>query len=334
MSDTPSSPPKSHDRFFKALFADPRRVQSFVRGVLPPVMLDILDFATLRAETTSRVDASLQEHVSDLTFRCDMVGGGDVYLLFLFEHKSSVPLFPHIQLLRYMLDRWEEQLRHEKALRPIIPFVLYHGKRTWHYRPFLDYLTGFDEALRPFVPSFDYHLTNLRDAPDEQIRRQFEDWTLQYGLLLMKHILGPDVLAFLAEFIDEARSRRPDDEQVSEVFRIFIRYTISIKRKQPAIMQRIEELLKTWPYEEGSIAHRWVLRGERRGKKMGLKIGIKKGEEIGIKKGEEKGMEKGMKQEKEAGIRRMLLRGFSHQDIAEIMEVPIGQVADIAQQMP
>lgn len=62
-----------------------------------------------------------------------------------------------------MLEIWEECEENSKPLTPIIPIIVYHNKenRHWHYKPFSDYFKDIDPLLLPYIPKFDYELTDL-----------------------------------------------------------------------------------------------------------------------------------------------------------------------------
>jgi len=99
MPESSSGVSQPHDRFFKHLFSDPEKVRSFLQGCLPQEVLDRLDLTQLKADPNSYVDEHLQESYADLVFRCRYgPEEEEVQLVFLLEHKSFVPAYPHLQL--------------------------------------------------------------------------------------------------------------------------------------------------------------------------------------------------------------------------------------------
>jgi hypothetical protein len=117
----------------------------------------------------------MKEYAADVLYTCRYAGKTEVRLAFLLEHKSYVPEYPHLQLLRYMLNLWEKDVQEKRPLRPIMPVIVYHGTGRWHRRPFANYFGQgvMDDFLKDFLPSFDYWLTNLQERPQEEIQRQF-----------------------------------------------------------------------------------------------------------------------------------------------------------------
>lgn len=130
-----------------------------------------IDLQALTLSDTSYVTGKLAEYASDIVWE-SKYGAAEtpIKIAFLFEHKSFVPKFPHIQLLRYMLEIWEECEEDVKPLTPIIPIIVYHNKdnRHWHYKPFSDYFKDIDTFLLPYIPKFDYELTDLTALTPEQ----------------------------------------------------------------------------------------------------------------------------------------------------------------------
>ncbi|MEZ4828082.1 MAG: Rpn family recombination-promoting nuclease/putative transposase [Bacteroidia bacterium] len=55
---------------------------------------------------------------------------------------KSYPVdFPHLQILRYMLEIWDRQVREQQPLSLIIPILVYHGKEGGN--------TGLSEVILP-----------------------------------------------------------------------------------------------------------------------------------------------------------------------------------------
>ena len=80
----------------------------FVSGVLPDTLREKLDLSTLSIEPTSYVDNKLAESFSDILYSCTFKRTSVVKISLLFEHKSSPEPYPHIQLLKYITNIWEQ----------------------------------------------------------------------------------------------------------------------------------------------------------------------------------------------------------------------------------
>ncbi len=180
-----SLPNKPHDHLFKSTFSDPRIAADYIRNFLPTKLTSKLDLATLKLAPTSYVNEELKEYLSDVVYRC-RYGDQELSLSLLFEHKSKPGEIIYLQLLRYLLEAWDQQPKKKEGLGIIIPIVVYHGKEKWQKRTFSSHFPGLDATLTPFIPNFQYLLTDLADWSDEALM------TLQAGLvrnvlLVLKH---------------------------------------------------------------------------------------------------------------------------------------------------
>ncbi len=164
----------THDDFFKVAFSRESNVIDYFRSFFKEKLVKKLDFSTLKLSNTSYVTPQLEEYFADVVWDCTYQTDGKkvpIKATFLFEHKSYVPKFPHLQLLRYMLQIWDECEKNQKPLIPVIPIIVYHNKKDkhWNYKPFSEYFKGIDAELLPFIPHFDYQLTDLTRMTAEQI---------------------------------------------------------------------------------------------------------------------------------------------------------------------
>ena len=105
----------------------------------------------------------------------------------LFEHKSYLPTFPiHLQLLDYLLQIWEDDLKNGRPLSVIIPIVVYHGEKGWEQKPFSDFFLDLPEDWRVFVPNFHYLLTDLSRMSEELIEEKQESEYLRNLFMALK----------------------------------------------------------------------------------------------------------------------------------------------------
>ncbi len=180
-----SLPNKPHDHLFKSTFSDPRIAADYIRNFLPLDLTSQLDLSSLELAPGSYVNEELKEYLSDVVYRCKY-GEEEIKLSLLFEHKSKPDGIIYLQLLRYLLEAWDQQPKKKEGLGIVIPIVVYHGKEKWEKRTFTSHFPGLDATLTPFIPNFQYLLTDLADWSDEALM------TLQAGLvrnvlLVLKH---------------------------------------------------------------------------------------------------------------------------------------------------
>ena len=174
-----------YDKAIKFSFKNKAEAINFFNKFLPSYLLQKLHLDTLELDDNSYVDENLEEDFSDIVYRV-MWGKTPIRVSLLLEHKSYPVAYPHLQLLRYMLNIWEYQLEQKEALAPVIPIVLYHDEKGWKLRPMYDYFEDLDEKLRQFIPHFEYLFIHLNQYTDEQIM-QLKAGIMMSVLLLCKH---------------------------------------------------------------------------------------------------------------------------------------------------
>ena len=146
-----------HDKLFREVISNRENALELVQSTFPPTLTQLLDFSTFALENTSYINDSLKEHYSDVVYQCKL-NEHKVKVCLLFEHKSYVVKHPHIQLLRYMLSAWEQQLKQKQPLQLVIPMIFYHHTAQWKVRPMYDYFGKIPSALHPFIPHLEYLL--------------------------------------------------------------------------------------------------------------------------------------------------------------------------------
>jgi predicted transposase/invertase (TIGR01784 family) len=179
--------PNPHDKYFKQLFSQKAEMQEFLEKGLPQVA-KLLDLNTLELDTTSYIDKSLNVGFSDLVYSCNYYQNIHLKICLLFEHKSYAVTNPYLQMLGYMLKIWEQNIKQEQKLMPVIPILFYHAKDTWNYQPFENYFGEIGSDLKQYLPIFKYELVNTINWSDAEIQKMFSLVSLKIGVLVMKHI--------------------------------------------------------------------------------------------------------------------------------------------------
>src|SRR5687767_10926302 len=102
--------PTPHDSLFKSVFSQVEHAAGMLRSVLPPELVQHIDFATLALRPGSFVDEALKERYTDLLFSAQ-VGGRPTLFYFLIEHQSTQEDLMGFRLLRYEVRIWEGWLK-------------------------------------------------------------------------------------------------------------------------------------------------------------------------------------------------------------------------------
>ena len=210
-----------HDKLFKETFSRLEVAQSFIEEVFPPDLLERLNLSALKRINDSFTDAELEEYLADIVYQTEYAGQKTLVTL-LFEHKSYVQKYPHLQLLQYILNVWKEERKQKKKLSVVIPIIIHHGEGTWKYKSMKNYFKGLHPSLDRFIPDFDYLLFTLNKIDDNQIAN-FQNLLLSMTTMLLKHSHDKsDEFMKLSSFWAEKLNRLDEDKQLDFISTVFL----------------------------------------------------------------------------------------------------------------
>lgn len=156
-----------HDASYKLLFSHARMVEDLLRGFIHEPWVQELDFATLERVQESFVSEDLREREDDIIWRVRW-GPRWLYLYLLLEFQSTVDRYMAVRLLVYIGLFYQSLIRarglpQAEKLPPVVPIVLYNGRRPWT-APL--HLTALLEAvpmeMRRYRPRLSYALLEER----------------------------------------------------------------------------------------------------------------------------------------------------------------------------
>ena len=307
-----SKPSKPHDEFFKATFGRLDIAYDYLVQFLPEAVIRELDLKGLERVNGSFVDPNLSEHHSDVVFKCPLAQDADIFvwITFILEHKSRVEQRPHLQLLRYMLGVWDQQLKTEnnERLSLLIPIVVYHGEQKWHQRDLAEYFdVAVPESLLPYLPRFNYLLTNVQDLSPEQIN-ELNKGLLINTLFMLKYIWDTNFILDHSElFVANLSSSRSHINFVTSLLVYLFKSSEISSEKAHQFIQKLPSSLNDNAMSTYDLI---VKEGVEIGIQQGLKQGIQQGIEQGIEKGIEQGIEQGIEKGIEQGIEKGIEQGI------------------------
>jgi len=164
-----------HDKLVKATFSDLQNARAFFEGHLEPEVVRRIDWASLRLESGSFVDAELSASASDLLYSVG-IEGQTTYLYILFEHQSGDDPWMALRVLAYMVRIWRGHLQKPDAgekLPPILPLVLAQDAKPWksptRFRELVAAPEGLADRMREHTPDFTFGLIELFRMPFDKI---------------------------------------------------------------------------------------------------------------------------------------------------------------------
>lgn len=268
-----------HDPYYRLFFSHPRMVGDLLRGFVHEDWVSRLDFATLERVNGSFVSEDLKDRRNDVVWRLRwQEGGGDgwFYVYLLLEFQSTPEPFMAVRLLVYVGLLLQELIRTQRLkasdrLPPILPIVLYNGKRSW--KAPLDLLGLFapvPEDLRRRLPQLEYLLLDQnRLAPQEKE----QDGNLASALVRLEMSADRKEWSRSTRELAVLLPRGEDDG----LRRIFTSWAIQVLRRthRGATIPEVEDLEEVPMLEENILE--WQKKARREGRKEGRKEGLLQG---------------------------------------------------------
>ena len=304
-----------HDKLFKETFGSVGMARDFINGYLPRELINLVDLDTLTPQKDSFINKELEEVFSDLLFRVD-INKREGYIYFLFEHKSYKDKLAIFQLLRYMIEIWENKIIKENSdeLPIVIPLLIYHHKDEWNLLTRLgEMITGYDELsedIRKYIPNYEYLLYDLNKYNEEDIK--LESIT-RIVIKIMKDVRYAEknkVIAILEEgfnLLEEVVKK----DTVTHYIESCLRYILSVRNDIEK-----EEMLE--------IAGKISVEGRELVMTTAERL-IQEGMEKGIQEGMQKGMIKVAK--------NAIVKGMVEEEIMEITGLKKKDIDNIKKEM-
>jgi len=119
----------AHDLFFRQMITKKETAKDIIKKYFPKEITKTMDFDTLKISKDTFIDKKNRKNESDILYEI-IINQEKTYVYLLFEHKSYDYKYTALQLLRYMYNIWDldikqKRLTKNKKLQPIIPFVVY-----------------------------------------------------------------------------------------------------------------------------------------------------------------------------------------------------------------
>ena len=124
------------DPAYKWLFSRPGMVQDLLRGFAARGWSGSLDFTTLTPLPPSYVSEDLRQRHGDLVWRVRFREDRWLYLVLLLEFQAAVDPSMAVRMLAYTALLYQKliadgALSKDGALPPVLPIVIYNGRRPW-----------------------------------------------------------------------------------------------------------------------------------------------------------------------------------------------------------
>lgn len=282
-----------HDRFTIQQFREIKKARSLFQEYAPRALAEKARWETLKLLPGHFIDRRLRAHFADLLFSVK-VENRPVLLYILFEHKSWVDSWVRLQLLAGMCGAWRDWVRDRAPgkARPvrlpfILPFVLYHGERSWTVSKEFGELVAVPEGLiaelGKHVPRFEHVLVDLHSIPMEKIR----------GTVFVRLVLG------LLKAVSEGREEQWAESMLEPSLAVLLepdraRFVRSLFRylarasetATPSTFAKLADKISDQNIRKDimTLAERFIQEGWHKGQQEGWQEGWQKGQQEGQRK--------------------------------------------------
>ena len=319
------------DAAYKLIFSRPRMVRDLLDGFAARGWSGALDFDSLAPVPAGFVSDNLERRHGDLVWRVRFRGERWLYLLLLLEFQAGVDRTMPARMLAYTALLYQRviadgALDEHGALPPVLPVVLYNGRRRWTAPVEMSALiAAVDGVLAPYQPSQRYYLLDGARTPASDLPSD----NLVSALVAVEKTRDARGLREALRALT-ALLRAAGDEHLARAFMAWLRRGLwEGGRLPPAAGDALAQLQETQTMLEETVrewTREWLEQGRDEGIKQGRDEGIKQGRDEGIKQGRDEGIKQGRDEER-ALLCRLAARKFDGAAAGELAAALAG-VAD------
>jgi predicted transposase/invertase (TIGR01784 family) len=275
------------DLGYKELFSNKEMVRDLLTGFVKEEWIDELDFSRMDRVSGTYISDDLRERQDDMIWR---IGFRDrwLYVYIMLEFQSTVDRWMGVRLLTYIGLLYQDLIKtgaidKDEGLPPVLPLVLYSGKRRWNAPVSLKEL--FPEiplGLETYQPNLRYFLMDEGQYDDSKLQIPKN---LVAALLRMENSRShQDLRVVIRELIDWLQM--PEHTKIRRSFTVFLRGVLLPRRIPDRDFSAYSDLL-----EVDTMLAEKVRDWTKAWEKEGLRKGIHRGRREGMEKGIEKGMD-------------------------------------------
>ncbi len=165
----------NHDAAFKKIFSHPQIVRDLIEGFIHEDWVKDIDFSTLRKANIAYTAADNRQRFNDTVWQVQF-RGSSLYICVLLEFQSTIDKYMAVRLMSYVGLLYED-LIHAKmlpansTLPPVLPIVLYNGRRKWRAATSIqDLMPDLPQSLQKWQPQLKYFLLDESHHNPEQLK--------------------------------------------------------------------------------------------------------------------------------------------------------------------
>ncbi len=294
-----------HDSFVKRCLSNIDVAKDLLKVYLKPDTVQKINWDTLRITNKSFVKPDLNQHHSDVVYKCKLVNDKDAYLYALIEHQSTPDPMMAFRLLQYNVSLMEQHLQQgHKQLPIIINLCIYAGDQSpYPYsRSIYDCFELPDLAKEKMFQPF--QLADLTVLSEEELRQHGQADLLE---LLLKQ-------GAMRDFLNWIKANKSLMVKLLEPFYEYsgIMYILGSDEKNDP-RKVLEAIIEALPDKEDIIMN-----------------AAQRLREEGMQQGMQQGIQQGIQENKLATAKNMLKKSFDLSIIQEVTGLNIEQIKKLS----
>ena len=283
------------DALYRQLFAHPEIVRDLLAGFLPADWARTLEVGAFERLNSSYVSDRGKQRHQDMVWRAK-VGGEWVYVYILLEFQARSDRWMALRMQVYVGLLLQDLVAQHRLTRrgklpPVLPIVLYHGRRPWRAsRELAELLLSPPAGLEAYQPRQQYMLI------DQHRHMNPDDPANILGILfrLLRAKTNKQMLSALSDFAE--RMKAPDVALARDGLTRWVCTTLQDEFDEPNMKSGEEPVMlfnRRFKTYEALLEYEAVARGRRKGLQEGRRRGLQQGMEQGMEQGMQQGVQQG-----------------------------------------
>ena len=245
-----------------------------------------LDLGSLTPLPASYVTHDLRQRHGDLVWRLRFRDDRWLYVVLLLEFQSAVDRSMAVRMLTYTALLYQKLiaegvLREHSVLPPVLPVVIYNGRRPWTVPVDVAELiaSGRGASLARYQPSQRYFLLDEGRVGDADLPSGNLVSTLIALETNRDQLRAPALLGVLIDLL-----RKQDDEELTAAFTEWVAQVLLPRRFRGSVsgpLPRLEEVRTMLAETVQEWTAEWVEQGRKQGREQGIQQGIQQGVQQG-----------------------------------------------------
>ena len=261
-----------NDPAYKRLFSRPRMVRDLLSGFAARDWSAELDLGSLTPLSASYVTDDLRQRHGDLVWRLRFKDERWLYVVLLLEFQSAVDRSMAVRMLTYTALLYQKLiadgvLRERSVLPPVLPVVIYNGRRPWTVPVDVAELiaTGRGASLARYQPSQRYFLLDEGRLGGADL----PSGNLVSALIALEtnrdQLRAPELLGALIDLL-----RKQDDAELTAAFTEWVAQVLMPRRFGGSVtgpLPRLEEVRAMLAETVQEWTAEWVEQGREQGQR-------------------------------------------------------------------